>query len=140
MRPVLAALALLLAAPAAAPASDAQINYVLHREAAAVKRLLDGAAQGDELRRFAHGAPRIARRARRAGRLVSHLVPSTRNGAIARRQAVMAFREVRVGARVLLLALGTPGRAGDHLIELASARMFNGILALANAETLLHEG
>jgi hypothetical protein len=126
MRRALLLVTLATVAAAPAQASDAQLHFVVGRtleKLAYVAKRID-VEHPQSLARF--GA-RLARLARRGGRLISHLAPSTHDGAVMRHKAVAALRELRVAGRLIVLAMNARGRHQERLLLLGIHRMTDGL-------------
>ena len=131
MRAILV-LSALLAIAAPAGASDAQLRFVIHRYERRLESL--GHHVQPHGRAVAHYAVRIARMSRRTARWLAHIPPSTTRGATARHLAVGALREIRIGARLLVLAVSAPGGAAEAYANRGFARFIAGAASLANAQ------
>ena len=113
-----------------AHANDAQLRYEAKRYAAALTFLLKRATHKQTVRAFATFAARCARMARRAGRRISHIAPSTVRGAHLRHRFVAAFREARIGCRLILLGANARSRGLKvNLIAAGAKRFFVALFA-----------
>ena len=111
MRRLLLVVALAIPLGGAMPAqgSDAQLRFVMHRMIEKVGYITKRTtrAMPRDPAAGARWAARIARAARRAAHVLSHLQPSTHTGAVSRHGAIQGLRDLRISGRLFLLSLNT---------------------------------
>src|SRR4051812_29136814 len=93
---------LLAGAPAPARANDGRLRFVLGLTIAKAEYIAHRVSP-DHPASLAKFGARLARLSRREARVLTHVNPSTRDGGVARHQAIQGLKELRIAGRLFVI-------------------------------------